>query len=210
MFGRFLLYPLATSRSTLSCAGNHRLAQWFLHYSLFMLKTISVTCLTQIVGGMRGIPWILVLLALVIFANVRGVPADAAWGEAYGGVFVGAGFQENRIVDPRGFAYWGRRGWGTDYDDADLAGGFLLGRKYELNGARFRIELDATFGDMSAQTDRVDPPGRDETARASFRWAATARLGLEHKEGPATIFINGGAAVDLAILRLAIIRRFDF
>ena len=71
----------------------------------------------------------------------------------------------------------------------------MLGRKFDLNGARFRVELDGIFGEMSASTDRVDPAGRDETARASVRWAATARLGLEHREGPVTIFINGGAAV---------------
>ena len=204
MFGRFLLYPLATSRSTLSCAGNHRLAQWFLHYSLFMLKTISVTCLTQIVGGMRGIPWILVLLALVIFANVRGVPADAAWGEAYGGVFVGAGFQENRIVDPRGFAYWGRRGWGTDYDDdADLAGGFVLGRKYELNGARFSIEapladawtwrLDGSYLGFGRSTHYVNRSGNNPCGPGGPEEACPYKV-----------------ENDLSILRLAIIRRFDF
>ena len=118
-----------------------------------------------------------------------------SWGEAHGGVFLGAGLSHNRIIDPTGWAYWGRRGWATDYDDADLVGGLLMGRKFDLNGARFRIEFDGTFGDMSAQTNRVDPPNGDETAKASLRWAATARLGLEHQEGPVTVFINGGVAL---------------
>ena len=142
MFGRFLLYPLATSRSTLSCAGNHRLAQWFLHYSLFMLKTISVTCLTQIVGGMRGIPWILVLLALVIFANVRGVPASAAWGEAYGGVFVGAGFQENRIVDPRGFVDGSYLGFGRSTHYFNRSGNNPCGPGGPEEACPYKVEND--------------------------------------------------------------------
>ena len=74
-------------------------------------------------------------------------------------------------------------------------GGLLAGRKFTLTGARFRIEVDGTFGDMSTRSDRVDPIGRDETARAWLRWASTARVGLEHQEGPVTIFINGGAAL---------------
>ncbi len=150
-----------------------------------------------IAAGMRRVlgPWMLVLLVFVLVAGIRGAHAAVAWGHAYGGVFIGAGFQENRIVDPDGFANWGRRGWATDYDDADLVGGLLLGRKFDLNGVGFRVELDGASGDMSARTNRVDPAGLDETARASFRWTATARLGLEHQEGPVTLFINGGAAV---------------
>ena len=93
-----------------------------------------------------------------------GARADVSWGEAYGGVFVGAGRTENRVIDPQGFAHWGRHGWATDYDGTDLASDLLVGREFTLNGARFRVEFDGVFGDMSAQTDRVDPQGRDETA----------------------------------------------
>ncbi len=143
---------------------------------------------------LRG-PWTLVLLGFVSLAVVGGEHAAAAGEEAYAGVFVGAGRSENRIIDPEGFAHWGRRGWATDYDDGDLVGGLLAGRKFTLNGARFRIELDGTFGDMSARSDRVDPIGRDETARSWLRWVTTARVGLEHEEGPVTVFVNGGAAV---------------
>ena len=42
---------------------------------------------------------------------------------------------------------------------------------------------------------RVDPQGRDETARASLRWATTARVGVERTEGPVTVLFNGGVAV---------------
>ena len=124
-------------------------------------------------------------------AHVRTCPG----GEAYGGVFVGAGRTENRVIDPQGFAHWGRHGWATDYDGTDLAGGLLVGREFTLNGARFRVEFDGVFGDMSAQTDRVDPQGRDETAGASLRWATTARVGVEQTEGPVTVLFNGGVAV---------------
>ena len=109
-----------------------------------------------------------------------GARADVSWGEAYGGVFVGAGRTENRVIDPQGFAHWGRQN---------------PCREFTLNGARFRVELDGVFGDMSAQTDRVDPQGRDETARASLRWATTARVGVERTEGPVTVLFNGGVAV---------------
>lgn len=142
--------------------------------------------------------WIVAMFAFLVFAigsNAHRSQVDAAWAETYGGVFVGAGLPHNRLVDPEGFAYWGRRGWVTDYKDAELVGGLLVGRKFDLNGAPFRIELDGTFGRMSARTDRVDPPNGDETARASLRWAATARVGVERTEGPLTILFNGGVAV---------------
>ena len=168
-----------------------------LYQSMFMLRTIPMSGHRTHAGGRPG-TWclfILVLLPLVLLAGVRGARADVSWGEAYGGVFVGAGRTENRIIDPQGFAHWGKRGWATDYDGTDLAGGLLLGREFTLNSARFRVELDGVFGDMSRQTDRVDPQGRDETARASLRWATTARVGVEQTEGPVTVLFNGGVAV---------------
>ncbi len=156
-----------------------------------------MSCLVRILEdrpGLRG-PWILALLGLVWLVGVGVGPAAAAWEDAYAGVFVGAARSENRVIDPEGFGNWGRRGWATDYNDGEVVGGVLLGRKFTLNRARFRIEQDGIFGDMSAESDRVDPIGRDETAGTRFRWAATARVGLEHQEGPVTVFINGGAAV---------------
>ena len=138
---------------------------------------------------------ILVLLTLTFVAGTRPTSAASAWGDAYGGVSVAGARTENRIVDISGFANWGRPGWATDYDDGDFAWGFLLGRKFTLGRARLNIEVDGTWGNLSGDSDRVDPAGRDETAKASVRWAATARLGLEHREGPVTVFVNGGAAL---------------
>ncbi len=135
------------------------------------------------------------LLALAFVAGAGAVPAFAAWEEAYAGVFLAGARTENRIVDPSGFANWGRRGWATDYDDGDLAWGFLAGRKLVLGRADLRLEVDGAWGNVAAHSDRVDPEGRDETASASVRWAATARLGLDHRAGPLTVFVNGGAAV---------------
>ena len=148
-------------------------------------------------SGSLGIPdfMILMLLTLVFMAGIRSMSHAATWGEAYAGAFVGAARTDNRIVDPTGFANWGRLGWATDYDDGDFAWGFLAGRKFTLGKARFRLELDGARGNVSAHTDRVDPVGRDETARASIRWGATARLGLEHGAGPVTVFVNGGVAL---------------
>lgn len=165
-----------------------------------MLTSVNMNRPVKVAGRERQIAAsrILVVLlaaALLPLAAVGAARAEMSWGEAYGGVFLGAGLTENRIVDPSGFGNWGTPGWATDYDGADAVGGLLLGTKVDLNGARFRIEVDGIFGDMAAKSDRVDPVGRDETARASVRWAATARLGLEHRQGPVTIFINGGAAV---------------
>ena len=153
--------------------------------------------LVRFLKGMPGLRRLLtlVLLGLVSLAGIGAGDAAAVWEEAYAGVFAGAARSEHRIIDLDGFAHWGRRGWATDYEDGDLVGGLLVGRKYTLNRARFRIELDGNFGDMSARSDRLDPVGRDETARARLRWVATARVGLQHQEGPVTIFVNGGAAV---------------
>ena len=139
--------------------------------------------------------FILVLLPLVLLAGVRGARADVSWGEAYGGVFVGAGRTENRIIDPQGFAHWGKRGWATDYDGTDLAGGLLLGREFTLNSARFRVELDGVFGDMSRQTDRVDPQDRDETASvASVGDYRAGRRGADGRsgDGPLQWWRGGG------------------
>ena len=61
--------------------------------------------------------------ALLFLAGVGGARAEVSWGEAYGGVFLGAGRTENRIVDPSGFGNWGTPGRATDYDGADPVGG---------------------------------------------------------------------------------------
>ena len=110
------------------------------------------------------------------------------------GVFAGSSRADNRIVDVDGFANWGNPGSTVEYRTSDIVGGVLVGRKFDVGGAGFRIELDGMFGDMSAKSNQLDPEGLDETVVSKFRWVATARAGMEHAVGPATIFLTGGAA----------------
>ena len=152
----------------------------------------------------RGSAWrraIIALPALAMLAN--GSPANAAndngfdWTGTYAGVFAGSGRADNRIVDVDGFSNWGNPGWAVDYDDAGFAAGALIGRKLEIGGVPLRVELDGTFGDMSANTSRIDPGNPDdpdETVESEFRWIATARAGVERTIGPATLFVSAGLA----------------
>ena len=144
------------------------------------------------------------IIALPVFAMLAGGgPADAAddgaFGRtgAYAGVFAGSGRTESRAVDVDGFSNWGNPGWAVDYDDAELVGGVLIGRKLRVGGLPLRIELDGTFGGGSARTDRIDPGNPedpDETVESEFRWIATARAGVERAVGPVTIFVSAGLA----------------
>ena len=147
---------------------------------------------------------VLALLAVVMLASVG--PASAGdeeaafdWTELYAGGFGGFGRAGNEIVDIDGFSNWGKPGWSVDYDDIGGVGGVLLGKKFALGRVPLRLELDSTFGSLSADTNRLDPQGRDETAKATFRWIATARAGLEHTIGPVTLFVTGG----LSLARIA-------
>ena len=90
---------------------------------------------------------------------------------------------------------WGHPGSDFNYNDDGFAGGVLVGKKFQISGVPFRIELDGTFGDMSATTNTLDPEGLDETAKAEFRWSVTTRAGVEHAVGPATVFATGGLAI---------------
>ena len=152
----------------------------------------------------RGSAWrraIIALPALAMLAN--GGPANAAndngfdWTGTYAGVFAGSGRADGRIVDVDGFSYSGNPGWAVDYDDAGFAAGALIGRKFEIGGVPLRIELDGTFGDLSAKTNRIDPRFQppDETVESEFRWVATARAGVEGAVGPATVFASAGLAL---------------
>ena len=152
----------------------------------------------------RGSAWRRAILALPVFAMLaHGGPANAANDDAfdrtgiYAGVFAGAGRVDGRIVDTDGFSYSGHAGWTVDYDDAGLAGGALVGRKFEIRGVPLRVELDATFGGMSAKTGRIDPRFQppDETVHSKFRWVATARAGVERVIGRATVFASAGLAL---------------
>ena len=148
------------------------------------------------------------LPALLLFA--AGGPADAGGGAAldragpYAGVFVGAGRADSRIVDTDGFSNEGNPGAVTDYGDDGPVGGALIGQRFGIGGAPFRVELDGMFGRLSAKTNKIDPNptnpprppgGHDETVESKFRWVATARGGIEHAVGPATVFAAAGLAV---------------
>ena len=61
------------------------------------------------------------------------------------------------------------------------------------------VDVDGTFGDLSADTNTLDPEGLDETAQVDFRWNVTTRAGVEQAVGRSTIFATGG----LAIARIA-------
>lgn len=113
----------------------------------------------------------------------------------YIGVFVGPAWVGNRHTDTAGFANWGNQGALSKYNDTKPVGGLLVGKKLRINGVPLRIEMDGTFGDMSASTDRLDPKGRDETAEADVKWLVTVRAGIEQKLGLATFFANGGLAL---------------
>ena len=134
-------------------------------------------------------------VAFLVFAAGSSANADPFdWAGMYMGVFAGPSRADNRIVDVDGFANWGNPGSTVEYRASDIAGGVLVGRKFDIGGAALRIELDGTFGDMSAKSNQLDPEGLDETVASKFRWIATVRAGVEHAVGPTTIFVTGGAA----------------
>ena len=154
-------------------------------------------------AGLRGALAAVVLPALAMLAPPG--PARAEGGGAavdgagiYAGVFAGRGRTDNRVVDVDGFSNWGNPGWTVDYDDAGTVVGVLAGRRFEIGGMPLRVELDGTFGDMSAKTSRIDPGNPDdpdETVESEFRWIATARAGVEQAVGRATVFASAGLAL---------------
>lgn len=110
----------------------------------------------------------------------------------YAGIFAGAADARNRIIDIDGFSKWGEPGFAADYDDPGFVGGALVGMKFEA--LPVRIEIETGSADLSAATKGVDPDDGDETAATKLRWFATARAGIEHALGPATIFAAAGLA----------------
>ena len=139
-----------------------------------------------------------VYLLLVLFMSTFAGPAKAdytfEWAETYTGVFAGIGRTNNRIVDVDGFANWGNPGSAVDYDDSGFVGGALIGKKFKIGGKMMRIELEGTYGNLSATSNKLDPVGLDETVISKFRWIAAARTGIEQTIGPTTIFASGGIA----------------
>ena len=137
---------------------------------------------------------ILVLLAALGSAHAGDPTADSIWAETYAGLFIGSGLPQNRLEDVDGFANWGHPGSLSEYDGQGFAWGALAGSRFEFAGTPMRFEVDATFGGLSASTDRLDPEGLDETAIADYQWLATARAGVEDRLGGVIFFATGGLA----------------
>ena len=114
--------------------------------------------------------------------------------KTYAGVFAGSGLTGNRLVDVDGFANWGHPGSISKYDNTGFAWGALAGWRFQFAHTLLRVEVDATFGDLSASTNQLDPEGLDETAAADYQWVATARAGIEDTLGGVTVFATGGLA----------------
>ena len=150
----------------------------------------------------HGFAWpaaVVALLAVLVLAGTDSVNADGGGADfgrmgSYAGVFAGSGQTGNRFIDVDGFANWGNPGSVVDYDDDGFVGGVLIGKKFEIDGTAFRIELDAAFGDLSARTSKLDPTCPDESAESELRWISTARVGVEEAVGRATVFATGGLA----------------
>lgn len=113
----------------------------------------------------------------------------------YAGLFAGSGWVDNHVVDVEGFANWGQPGWKVDHQDSGFVAGALAGRQFGTGRTRFRIEVDGTLGNMSATSNQLDPATLDETVKSEFRWITTARAGVVHPVGPATLFASAGAAL---------------
>ena len=145
----------------------------------------------------RRAPLALAALFLLAHAAPAGAACDDAndAGCAYAGLLAGSSRAFNRIVDVDGFANWGNPGSALDYDDVELTGSALVGRRLGIGPVPLRIEADATFGDMRASTNMLDPQGLDETAAAKIRWIVTAAAGSDFTIGRFTVFGKGGLAV---------------
>ena len=154
-----------------------------------------------------ALPALLALAGAGAGANAEG--AAFAWGETYAGAFAGVARADNRIVDRDGFSNTGNPGWAVEYRDSAFMGGALVGKRFAVGGVPLRFELDGAFGGPSAATNRIDPHlvpvqppppgGADETVVSTFRWSATARVGIERAAGSATTLF---AAAGLAVARI--------
>ena len=155
----------------------------------------------------RGLAWrraaaglpVVAVLAAGGPAGPAGAADDQAFGgsgDTYAGVFAGLGRVDGRVVDTDGFSNSGNAGWAVDYGDKGLAAGALVGRRFALGGVPLRVELDGAFGGMYAKTHDIDPrfERRDETVESELRWVVTARAGVEHRVGRATVFATAGLA----------------
>lgn len=143
---------------------------------------------------------LLALSFLLMLACVTPVNADSDFPAfdrtgTYAGVFAGFGRTNNRIVDVDGFANWGNPGSLLDYEETGYVGGALMGKKFDFGGVLLRIEVDGTFGVMSAKSNKLDPIGLDETVETKIPWIVTSRVGIEQAMGGTTVFATSGLAV---------------
>ncbi len=138
-----------------------------------------------------------ILLALVTlaFGAAETRAADSDGNGNYAGLFVGTGKVANEIVDVDGFADWGNPGSTNKFNGPAAAAGVLAGHRFDMGRTGLRIEIDALAGDMSADTDMLDPTCGDETALARIRWMTTARLGIDMDVGDSRVFLAGGPAL---------------
>ncbi len=134
-------------------------------------------------------------LAMLALGATETRAADGGGDENYAGVFVGTGKAAGKIVDIDGFADWGNPGSTSRLNGSAALAGVLAGRRFDMGNSGLRIEIDALAGNLSANTDKLDPTCNDETAAARIRWMATARMGIDMDVGNTRIFLAGGPAL---------------
>ena len=163
------------------------------------MKPTGLTTMKDESGAARRRRASVALAALLALST--GGPASAddersamAWTGTYAGVFSGTARAYNRLIDVEGYANWGNPGSTVDYKDVGFAPGVLAGRTLDIDGMRFRIEIDATLGNTEAGTTRLDPTCPDEAANSELKWMTSLRAGIQETVGPVTIFASAGLA----------------
>ena len=135
-------------------------------------------------------------LAGLAFGAAESRAAGSGGNEDYVGLFLGTGMVASKIVDIDGFADWGNPGSTNKLNGSAAVLGVLAGRRFDIGpSSGLRVEIDALAGTLSADSDKLDPTCNDETASASIRWMATARMGLDMDVGNTRIFLAGGPAL---------------
>ena len=147
--------------------------------------------------GIRLATILLVLLTLTtsVTPAIAEEQANSALTEGqFAGVFVGAGRSSNTLLDINGFANWGNPGSTTGYNKSGAVGGAFFGQQTD----NFRYEMEFMLGDLSANTNRVDPRpivGLDETAISKLNWSLSARFGITESIGRTRAFAVVGPAL---------------
>ena len=115
-------------------------------------------------------------------------------GRGYYGIFAGTGSTANSLVDVEGFANVGNPGSTTDYNGSGSLGGLVVGTSFGAGMLPLRLEMDLGVGNMSAETDLLDPEGKDESAIARYHWISSLKFGLEYPFRRASVYVAGGLA----------------